>query len=60
MPSVAYQTSMHIVLPRAAVLLLLGILREMAQGHAVTLIPVHAELTRQAQELGLVIDGDAL
>ena len=36
---------------RAAVLLLLGILREMAQGHAVTLM--HAELTRQAQELGL-------
>jgi len=36
---------------RAAVLLLLGILREMAQGHAVTLM--HAELTRQVQELGL-------
>jgi uncharacterized protein (TIGR02678 family) len=27
--------SIHVVLPRAAVLLLLGILREMAQGHAV-------------------------
>jgi len=38
---------MHVVLPRAAVLLLQGILREMAQGHAVTLIPVHAELTTQ-------------
>jgi excisionase family DNA binding protein len=37
----------HVVLPRAAVLLLQGILREMAQGHAVTLIPVHAELTTQ-------------
>ncbi len=31
----------------------LGNLREMAQGHTVTLIPVHAELTRQAPELGL-------
>jgi hypothetical protein len=38
---------MHVVLPRAAVLLLQGILREMAQGHAVTPIPVHAELTTQ-------------
>jgi len=38
---------MHAVLPRAAVELLQGILREMAQGHAVTLIPVHAELTTQ-------------
>jgi len=38
---------MHVVLPRAAVLLLQGILREMAQGHAVTLIPVRAELTTQ-------------
>jgi hypothetical protein len=51
MPSVAYQTSIHVVLPRAAVQLLLDILREMAQGHAVT--AMHAELTRQAQELGL-------
>jgi hypothetical protein len=42
---------LHVVSPRAAVLLLLGILREMAEGHAVTLM--HAELTRQAQELGL-------
>jgi excisionase family DNA binding protein len=38
---------MHAVLPRAAVQLLQAILREMAQGHAVTLIPVHAELTTQ-------------
>ena len=37
----------------ACCLSVLGILREMAQGHAVTLIPVPAELTRQAQELGL-------
>ena len=36
---------MRVVLPRA-ILLFLGILREMAQGHAVTLIPVHAELMR--------------
>jgi excisionase family DNA binding protein len=38
---------MHVVLPRAAVQLLQAILREMAQGHAVTLIPIHAELTTQ-------------
>lgn len=38
---------MHVVLPRAALLLLQDILREMSQGHAVTLIPVHAELTTQ-------------
>ena len=38
---------MHVALPRAAVLLLQDILREMAQGHAVTLIPVQAELTTQ-------------
>ena len=38
---------MHVVLPRAAVQLLQGILREMAQGNAVTLIPIHAELTTQ-------------
>ena len=44
---------MRAVLPHDAFLLLLGILRELAQGHAVTLIPVHAELARQAQELGL-------
>lgn len=38
---------MHVVLPRAAVQLLQSILREMSQGNAVTLIPVHAELTTQ-------------
>jgi excisionase family DNA binding protein len=38
---------MHVVLPRAAVQLLQAILREMSQGNAVTLIPVHAELTTQ-------------
>lgn len=38
---------MHVVLPRAAVQLLQRLLGEMAQGHAVTLIPVRAELTTQ-------------
>jgi excisionase family DNA binding protein len=43
---------MPVVLPRSAVLLLQGILREMAQGHTVTLISVHPELTtRQAADL---------
>ena len=38
---------MHAVLPVAAVRLLQELLREMAQGHAVTMVPVHAELTTQ-------------
>jgi excisionase family DNA binding protein len=37
----------HVALPPAAVHLLQAILREMAQGHAVTLTPFHAELTTQ-------------
>jgi excisionase family DNA binding protein len=36
-----------ITLPASAVLLLVRILEEMGRGHAVTLIPVHAELTTQ-------------
>lgn len=38
---------MHVVLPGSALLLLQEILREMSQGRAVTIIPVHAELTTQ-------------
>ena len=36
-----------VVLPASAVKLLVRLLTEMAAGHAVTLIPVHAELTTQ-------------
>ncbi|MCI0702363.1 MAG: helix-turn-helix domain-containing protein [Planctomycetia bacterium] len=36
-----------VVIPVTAVKLLLGVLAEMAQGNAVTLLPVHAELTTQ-------------
>lgn len=39
--------SSAIELPRAAVNLLARILTEMAEGNAVTLIPIHAELTTQ-------------
>jgi len=38
---------MHAVLPVAAVRLLQNLLREMAQGHAMSLVPMHAELTTQ-------------
>lgn len=38
---------MHVVLPRPAVHLLQAILREMSEGNAITLIPVHTELTTQ-------------
>ena len=36
-----------VVLPPAAVRLLIEMLAQMAQGHAITLIPIHAELTTQ-------------
>lgn len=38
---------MHAVLPVAAVRLLQDLLREMAKGHAISLVPMHAELTTQ-------------
>jgi excisionase family DNA binding protein len=38
---------LHAVLPVAAVRLLQDLLREMAQGHAISLVPMHAELTTQ-------------
>lgn len=38
---------MHAVLPVAAVRLLHDLLREIAAGHTVTLVPTHAELTTQ-------------
>jgi excisionase family DNA binding protein len=36
-----------IVLPPQALLLLVGILEQMSQGNAISLIPIHAELTTQ-------------
>lgn len=36
-----------LVLPRQALTLLRDLLSEMAQGHAVTIVPTHAELTTQ-------------
>lgn len=41
------EASETIALPASAVRLLLDILTEMAEGNAITLIPVHAELTTQ-------------
>ncbi|MFG0334822.1 MAG: helix-turn-helix domain-containing protein [Maioricimonas sp. JB049] len=41
------ETDEQIELPAAAVRLLVDLLSTMAEGHAVTLIPVHAELTTQ-------------
>ena len=41
------ETNEEITLPAPAVRLLVDLLSEMAEGNAVTLIPVHAELTTQ-------------
>lgn len=40
-------TVANVLLPKAALKLLVDLLAEMARGNAVTLIPVHAELTTQ-------------
>ncbi|MDX2086365.1 MAG: hypothetical protein SFX73_00890 [Kofleriaceae bacterium] len=39
--------SVHAVMPREALELLLRVLSEMASGNAATIVPVHAELTTQ-------------
>jgi excisionase family DNA binding protein len=41
------KTGESLVLPKAAVRLLFRVLTEMAEGNAVTLVPIHAELTTQ-------------
>lgn len=41
------ETNETIVLPASAVRLLVDLLSAMAEGHAVTLMPIHAELTTQ-------------
>ena len=41
------QKSETIELPASAVRLLIDVLKQMAQGNAVTLLPIHAELTTQ-------------
>lgn len=43
----AHGKTQELHLPASAVRLLLSLLAEMAQGHAVTLVPYHAELTTQ-------------
>jgi excisionase family DNA binding protein len=45
--TVQLENGQSLVLPKAATRLLAYLLSEMAQGNAVTLIPVHAELTTQ-------------
>jgi len=45
--SLAGQKNNEIELPTTAVRLLVDILRNMAQGNAITLMPIHAELTTQ-------------
>lgn len=40
-------TGEHVVIPTVAFRLLLTILEEMAKGNAITVIPIHAELTTQ-------------
>jgi excisionase family DNA binding protein len=45
--SLAGQQNNEIELPATAVRLLVDILRNMAQGNAITLMPIHAELTTQ-------------
>lgn len=49
------QTNEMVVLPASAVRLLIDVLSAMAEGDAVTLIPIHAELTTQqaAEILGV-------
>ena len=41
------ETDEDVILPASAVRLLVDLLSEMAEGNAVTLIPIHAELTTQ-------------